>query len=210
MIDLEEQEQVDALKAWWKQNGKTVIMAVSVFIVTIAGIQGWRVYQSNQAHQAAAMYSQLENAEQTKDTKKIRDAAGQIIEKYPSTPYAARAALISARANYESGDAKSAKAQLEWVVGHSKEAPVLDMARLRLAGILLDEKNFAESIKLLNAKHEDTYDGLYADLLGDAMVAQGKADEARKAYKESIQKTDEKSPFRKYIQIKLDSLGEAK
>ncbi|TCV87397.1 YfgM family protein [Sulfurirhabdus autotrophica] len=210
MIDLEEQEQVDALKAWWKQNGKTVIMAVSVFIVTVAGIQGWRVYQSNQARQAAAMYSQLENAEQAKDTKKIRDAAGQLIEKYASTPYAARAALISARANYESGDAKSAKAQLEWVVSHSKEAPVLDMARLRLAGILLDEKNFVESIKLLNTKHEDTYDGLYADLLGDVMVAQGKAEEARKAYSEAIQKTDEKSPFRKYIQIKLDSLGEAK
>lgn len=210
MIDLEEQEQVDALKAWWKQYGKTVVMAVIVFIATVAGIQGWRYYQSNQANQAAALYSQLENAAQAKDTKKVRDAAGQIIEKFASTPYAARAALISASANYESGDAKSAKAQLEWVVGHTKEAPILDMARLRLAGVLLDEKNFAEALKLLDTKHGETYNGLYADLRGDIMAAQGKVEDARKAYNDSIQKTDEKSPFRKYIQIKLDSLGEAK
>jgi len=147
------------------------------------------------------LYSQLENASQAKDTKKIRDAAGQIIEKFASTPYAARAALISAHAHYESGDAKSAKAQLEWVIGHTKEAPILDMARLRLAGVLLDEKNYAEALKLLDAKHKEAYNGLYADLRGDVMAAQGKVEEARKAYNDAMQKKDEKSPFRKYIKL---------
>jgi predicted negative regulator of RcsB-dependent stress response len=210
MIDLEEQEQVDALKAWWKQHGNTVLTAVTVFVAVVAGIQGWRLYQSNQAQQAAALYDVLQNASQHKDTKRIRDAAGQVIEKFPGTAYAPRAALISARANYESGDAKSAKAQLQWVMEHAKEEPLQDEARLRLAGILLDEKNFVEALKLLDAKHSEAYAGLYSDLKGDVLAAQAKPAEARTAYLAALEKIEKKSPLSKYVQIKLDSLGESK
>ena len=210
MIDLEEQEQVDALKAWWKRHGNTVLMAVAVFAAVVAGIQGWRLYQSNQTQQAAGLYDLLQNASQNKDTKKIRDAAGQIMEKFPGTAYAARAALISARANYDSGDSKSAKAQLQWVLEHAKEEPIQDEARLRLAGVLLDEKNFVEALKLLDAKHGEAYAGLYSDLKGDVLAAQGQPDAARKAYLAALEKIDKKSPFSKFVQIKLDSLGESK
>lgn len=210
MFDLEEQEQVDAIKAWWKQHGNNVIMALVVFVAVVTGIQGWRYYQNRQAQQAAELYDVLQNVVQSNDKHKIRDAAGQLMDKYPRTPYAARAALISARANYESGDAKSAKAQLQWVMDNAKEDALQDVARLRLAGIMLDEKNMDEALKLVSAKHGDAYDGLYADLKGDVLTAQGKLDEARKAYAVALEKTDIKSPFRKYIQIKQDSLGESK
>lgn len=205
--DLEEQEQLDVLKAWWKKNGNTVLLALAVFAAVIAGMQGWRYYQASQRQQAALAYEAVQNGVQGKDIKRIRDAAGQLIEKYPGTPYAARAALLAAGANYESGDAKSAKAQLLWVTEHAKEDGARDIARLRFAGILLDEKDYAEALKQLEAKHDKSFDGLFADLKGDTLAAQGKAADARAAYQLALEKMDEKSTYRQVVQMKLDSLG---
>jgi len=206
--DLEEQEKVDELKAWWKTNGTTVMLALIVFAAVVAGMQGWRVYQGSQQHQAALAYEAVQNGVQGKDAKRIRDAAGQLIEKYPGTPQASRSALLAAGANYESGDAKSAKAQLQWVIEHAKEVGARDIARLRLAGVLLDEKNYAEAMKTLEASHERAFDGLFSDLKGDVLAAQGKKADARAAYQAALEKTDEKSAYRQVVQMKLDGLGE--
>lgn len=205
--DLEEQEQLDVLKDWWKRNGTAVVLAVGVLAAVAAGMQGWRHYQKNQQQQAAIVYEAVQIGAQTKDVKRIRDAAGQLIEKYPGTPYAVRAALLAASANYESGDAKSAKAQLQWVTEHAKEEGARDIARLRLAGILLDEKNYAEATKQLEAKHGKTFDGLFADLKGDVLAAQGKMAEAGVAYQSALAQMDEKSAYRQVVQMKLDGLG---
>lgn len=207
MYDLEEQEKVDALKAWWKQNGKTVIVAIAVGVAIAGGIQGWRHYQKTQTANAAALYQGLQDAAMGRDVKKVRDAAGQLMEKYSGTPYASRAALISASANAQGGDAKSAKAQLQWVVDHSKESQLQDVARLRLSGMLLGEKQYDEAIKQLDAKHDAAFDGLYADLRGDVLLAQGKNDDARKAYQAALEKLDQKGDYRNLVQMKLDALG---
>jgi predicted negative regulator of RcsB-dependent stress response len=210
MYDLEEQEQIDTLKAWWKRHGNKVTVGIALVAAVIAAAQGWRYYQATQRQQAAVLYDVLETVANERDLKKIREAAGQIMEKYPSTGYAPRAALISAAANYESGDAKSAKAQLQWVVDHASEARLKDTARLRLAGILLDEKAFADALKLLDAKHDAAFDGMYADLRGDVLVAQNKPADAAKAYQEALQKLDPKAPYRNLVQMKRDALGDAK
>jgi len=207
-FDLEEQEKVDELKAWWKTNGTTVMLAVAVFAAVVAGIQGWRVYQNNQQRQAALAYEAVQSGVQNKDSKRIRDAAGQLIEKYPGTPYASRSALLAAGVNYETGDAKSAKAQLQWVIDHAKEEGARDIARLRLAGILLDEKSYEEAMKTLEGSHEKTFDGLFSDLKGDVLAAQGKMADARVAYKAALEKMDEKSAYRQVVEMKLDGLGE--
>ncbi len=206
--DLEEQEQLDVLKAWWKTNGTTVVLAVAAFVAVVAGVQGWRVYQKNRLHQAALVYEVVQNGVQSADAKRIREAAGQLIEKYPGTPQASRAALLAAGANYGLGDAKSAKAQLQWAVEHAKEDAVRDIARLRLAGILLDEKAYANAMKTLEAPHEKAFDGLFSDLEGDVLAAQGKMADARVAYQAALEKTDEKSAYRQIVQMKLDSMGE--
>ncbi|MBU1691455.1 MAG: tetratricopeptide repeat protein [Gammaproteobacteria bacterium] len=206
--DLEEQEKVDELKAWWKKNGMTVMLAVAVFAAVVVGMQGWRAYQHSQQRQAALAYEAVQNGVQSKDIKRIRDAAGQLIEKYPGTPYASRAALLAAGVNYESGDAKSAKAQLKWVVEHAKEEGARDIARLRLAGILLDEKSYEEAMKTLEGSHEKAFDGLFSDLKGDLLTAQGKMADARVAYKAALEKMDEKSAYRQVVEMKLDGLGE--
>lgn len=206
--DLEEQEKVDELKAWWKKNGTTTMLAVAVFAASVAGVQGWRVYQNKQQSQAALAYEAVQIEMQSKDGKRIREAAGQLIEKYPGTPYAARAALLAAGVNYASGDAKSAIAQLEWVIDHAKEDAARDIARLRLAGILLDGKSYDEAMKKLDAPHENAFDGLFADAKGDVLTAQGKVVEARAAYKTALEKFEEKSNYRQIVQMKLDGLGD--
>lgn len=205
--DLEEQEQIDAVKAWWKQNGNTVLLGVAVFVAIVAGMQGWRYYQHQQTTQAAGLYESLQGAASQHDTKKVREIAAQLMERFPRTAYASHAVLGAARASYEAGDGKSAKAQLQWVMEHAKSDEIKDAARLQLAGVLLDEKNHAEALKLLETQHGAGFDGLYADLKGDVLLASGKSAEARAAYQLALEKMDPASGYRGLVQLKLDGLG---
>lgn len=208
--DLEEQEQIEDIKAWWKQYGNLVILAITAAALTFAGFQGWRYYRNSQTVAASTLYQQLEQAERGGDLKKVRGIAGQIVDRYGSTPYAVLAALSAARAGFDGGDLAGAKTQLQWVVDNAREDEVRDVARLRLAGVLLDEKNYAEALKWLEVKPVDSMAGLYADLRGDILLAQGKAAEARGAYQLAFDKSEAGSPYRATLQLKLDSLGEAK
>jgi predicted negative regulator of RcsB-dependent stress response len=208
--DHQEQEQLDELKSWWKEHGNTVLLGVAMAALVIAGIQGWRYYQRGQAVAAATLYEQLELADHAGDHKKVRDIAGQITSVYPSTSFATYAALSAARASVDAGDLAGAKSQLLWVIGNGKEDEVRDIARLRLAGVLLDEKNYAEALKQLEANPVESMSGLYADMKGDILSAQGKRAEARSAYQVALDRSEAGSQYRPVIQIKLDALGDAK
>jgi predicted negative regulator of RcsB-dependent stress response len=208
--DLEEQEQIAELKSWWKEYGTMVMVVVASAAVSLAGFQGWRYYQHSQALSAVTLYEQLDQAERAGDHKKVRDIAGEITGKYDSTAYGPLAALSAARASFESGDLSAAKSQLQWVIDRAKEAEVRDVARLRLAGVLLDEKNHAEALRLVDTKPVESMTGLYADLKGDILLTQGKRDEARGAYQLALDKSEAGSPYRSAIQLKLDSLGSAR
>lgn len=208
--DLEEQEQIAELKSWWKEYGTVVTIAVAVCAVSVAGFQGWRFYQHSQTMGAAGLYEQLDQAERARDHKRVRDIADQITGKYGATAYGAFAALNSARASFESGDLAAAKSRLQWVIDNTKEDEIRDIARLRLAGVLLDEKNYAEALKLVDAKPVESMTGLYADLKGDIHLLQGRKVEARSAYQLALDKSEAGSAYRSAIQLKLDSLGEVK
>jgi predicted negative regulator of RcsB-dependent stress response len=206
--DLQEQEQIEELKAWWRQYGKLVVLVAVTASLTIASVQGWRYYRHSQSLAAVTVYEQLERAERAGDHKKVRDIAESIITRYGGTPYATFAALSAARASFESGDLAGAKAQLQWVVDHSREDEIKDVARLRLAGVLLDEKNYAEALKLTQVKPVESMAGLYADLRGDILLAQGRLAEARSAYQLALDKSEAASAYRATIQLKLDTLGD--
>ncbi len=208
--DLEEQEQIDELKSWWQEYGTLVTVAVIAALLSLVGYQGWRYHQQNQALGAVTLYGQLDQAEQAGDHRKVRDIAGEITGKYASTVYAAYAALSAARASFETGDLAGARSQLQWVMDNAKEAEVRDVARLRLAGVLLDEKNFSEALKLVDVAPVETLAGLYADMKGDILLTQGKRAEARGAYQLALDRSEAGSPFRSTVQMKLDSLGEAR
>lgn len=208
--DLEEQEQLDVLKAWWKQYGNLVVTVILVGALGAAGYQGWRYYRQQQALQAVTLYAQMESAERANEKKKAGDIAAQIIDRHAGTQYAAMAALASAKIAFESGDLALAKTRLQWVIERAKEEEMRDVARLRLAGVLLDEKNYAEALRLVETKPAQAFSGLYADMKGDILVAQGKPAEARSAYRQALEKGDAKSSHHQLVQLKLDALGEAK
>jgi len=209
-LDLQEQEQLDTLKAWWKENGNRLLGVLLIAVVAMGGWRGWQYYQNKQSSEAATLYAGFLQQLESNDAKRINDAAAAVMDKYATTGYAARAALLAAQVNEQGKEAARAKTQLQWVIDHAAEAGLKDVARLRLAAVLLDEKNYAEAMKPLEAKHPASFDGLYADLRGDVLSAQGKTDEARSAYKLAYEKTDAKSMYRNLIQMKMDALGEAK
>lgn len=210
VYDLEEQEQLDELKSWWQQYRKLILLVVVVAALTAGGIQGWRYYQNQQALEAGELYSQLQGAVGSGEQKKVQDIAAVMVEKYPRTNYAVFAALAGAKAAFDSGDIAAAKTRIQWVIDNAKEDETRQIARLRLAGVLLDEKQYDAALKLLETGHSEVLSALYADLKGDVLVAQGNNNEARAAYQLALDKSDAKSPYRTLIQIKLDALGEAK
>lgn len=206
--DLEEQEQLASFKGWWNDNGTKVLTVIALIAIAAAGWQGWRIWQANQAQQAGGQYEALVKAAQEGDAKALRDAGGTLVESFPRTLYASMGALVAARFHVERADLKNAKAQLQWVVDRSISDELRDLARLRLAAVLLDEKAHDEALALLESKHAAPLDGQYAALKGDILLAKNKPDEARAAYRLAIEKTDAKSgAFRSSVQLRLDALG---
>ena len=207
--DLEEQEQLDEFKAWWKQHGRKVINAITVLAVIYLGYNGWNYYQNQQSLKASAQYDSLMklNVADAKNLKAIQAVSAEIMDKYSSTPYAGRAALTAAKANFQANETKSAKAQLEWAANHAKEDAIQGMALLELAALQVQEKDYAAALKTLSEKHSSGFDGLFADLKGDVLVAQGKNAEAKAAYKEAVEKLEQQGHFVKFTQHKLEALG---
>ena len=208
--DLEEQEQIAVIKDWWRKYGNLVSTAVLALVVGIAGIQAWRYYGAQQSSSAAILYSQLDTAEKSNEAKKVQDIAATLASSHAGTAYAGMAALRAAKSFVTANDLANAKPRLQWVIDNAKDDEMRDIARLRLAGVLLDEKSFDEALKLLDAKHVAAFDGLYADLRGDILGVQNKRAEARAAYQIALEKSDPRSSYRQLVQVKLDALGELK
>jgi len=207
--DLEEQEQIDTLKTWWKLYGNLVTGVITAGCLVVLGWQGWSWYQRSQTAEASAVFSVLEQGVATGDAQKVKTAAGELTEKFGGTTYAALGALLAAKQSFAAGDLKTARVQLNWAADNGKEE-LKDLARLRLAAVLLDDKAYDEALKQLEASHAAAFDGRFLELKGDILVAQDKKTEARLAYRAALDKAGELPPAgRELLQQKLDSLGEA-
>lgn len=205
--DLEEQEQLDNLKALWNKYGNFVLTVIAVVALSVAGWRGWHFYQDNQSAKAAAAYEQLREAASVKDVGRVRETAGVIFSDYASTSWAQMAAMIASDAYVAAGDAKAAKVPLQWAIDKSLDPAFRDEARLRLAAILLDEKAFDDGLKLVAEAGDPSYAAAFADRRGDLLVAQGKTAAARAAYRQALDKLKADSALRRLVQLKLDSLG---
>src|SRR5258706_777839 len=152
------------------------------------------------------MYEEFERATQAKDAVKARDLAGSLMEQHGSTVYAALVALRAAKSNLDASDRKAAKAQLTWVIEHASQKELALLARVRLAGLLLDEKAYDEALQVLKVDVPDAFATVFADRRGDVYAAMGKPAEARAAYAEALSKAGPQEPLRALIQLKLDAL----
>lgn len=206
VYDLEEQEKIDDLKLFWRRWGNAISGAVIAVSLAYVAVQGWRWYQDKQAEEASVLYSAVASAVRANDVPKARDAMGQLAERFGRTGYAPRGALLYAKLAWDQGDKAGAKSQLQWVIDRAAEDELKQVARLRLAQALLDEKQYDTALATLDAKHADPFAGLYADLRGDVLAAAGRNEEAKAAYQTALAKLDARSPYRGYVQVKLDSL----
>jgi predicted negative regulator of RcsB-dependent stress response len=207
-LDLEEQEQLAELKACWRQHGSLITATIVALCVAFAGWQGWRWYDRSQAAQAGGLFDTLARAAVAGDAKALRDASGTLLENYSRTMYASMGALTAARFYFDRNDLKSAKAQLQWVLEHGRTDDMRDLARLRLANLLLDEKAYDEALKLLDEKHGAAYDAQYAATKGDVLVAKNQAAEAKTAYRLALDKAGSgNNAFRESVRMRLEALG---
>ena len=223
--DLEEQEQLAELKAWWAQYGNLVTGILTAAAIGVIAWQGWNWYQRNQTGQASMVYGLLQRSVLDKDSQRIKAASGELLEKFGGTTYAPLGALSAAKAMFDAGEAKTAKVQLAWVVEHGKDE-LRDRARLRLAAVLLDEKAYDEALKQLDGSFNAGFAIRVAETRGDILAAMGKPAEASAAYQSALARLDEadksgqgkstlqnrqaNGPYREMLQQKFESLGGSK
>ncbi|MAO50877.1 MAG: hypothetical protein CML16_08380 [Pusillimonas sp.] len=208
--DLEEQEKLDAIRQWWERYGTLIVTVLVVIAASFAGWRGWQWYETNQARQAMGYFEALETAAtaQSNDESlaRVRAASETLREDFPKSGYASRGALVAARVLQDQKDYSGASEQLNWVIEESGDAALVPLARLRLAGVLLEQKEYDAALNALDDSSE-AFVGLYADRRGDIFAAQGKLDEARQSWQSAVEALGD-DPMAQIIELKIDALGD--
>ena len=211
--DLEEQEKIASLKAWWERYGNALTSLVLGVAVAVAGYNVWGWYQRDRTAKAAGLYEELQRAVIAKDAGHVREMSGLLLDKYGATAYAEMGALLAARTNLDAGDAKTAKAQLQWTIEHAVDPEYRALGRLRLAGVLLDEGAYDDAAKLVaasaNTDQSPQFQAAFADRRGDIYLAQNKLDDAKREYSAALALLESRAEGRGYanvVQLKLDGL----
>ena len=204
--DLEEQEQLASLQAFWNKYGNILMGVAIVAMLSYSGYTWYKYDQSKQAVGASVLFSNLTTAAEAKDNALVQRTAADIQAKFKGSAYAQMSALAAAKSAFDAGDLKVAKAQLQWVVSNGSDE-YQSIAKLRLAGVLLDEKAYDEALKILAAPFAKEFAGAVADRRGDVLVAQNKIAEARTAYLAALQAMDKTVPGRGLVEMKLEAIG---
>lgn len=206
-LDLEEQEQLDQLKHFWKQYGNAITW---VLIVVLAAFASWNFYQywqRNQASQAAALFDEVDRSIGSADLAKVERVFLEMKDRFGSTIYAQQSALLVAKRYADSGKPDQAKAALTWVAEQSSDKTFQALAKLRLSAILIDEKNYDAALAMLNGEFPASFDGLVADRKGDAMVLKADKAKAIAEYEKAWRLLDIRTEYRRLVEVKLNALG---
>jgi predicted negative regulator of RcsB-dependent stress response len=206
-LDLQEQEQLDTLKAFWKQYGNLVTWVLILALGGFAAWNGWQWWQRDQSAKAGAMFDELERAVEAGDADKAGRVFTDLTQRFPRTAFAQQGGLAAAKLQFEKGQGDAARASLQWVADKAIEAELATVARLRLAGLLAETKKYDEALAALAAATAPGFEGLVADRRGDVLALQGKADEARTAYQAAYKALGDKIDYRRVVEAKLTALG---
>ena len=208
-LDLEEQEQLDQLKTFWKQYGNLITWVITLALAAYAGWNGWNWWQRDQAVKAAAMFDELDRAASMGDAVKAGHVFADMKERFPRTTFTQQGALLAAKVQYEKGQVDAARTTLGWVSANAGEDEYRDLADLRLAGLQLDAKQFDAALKTLDAIRGKDFASLADDRRGDILLAQGKREQARQQFQKAYDGMDPKLEYRRLIEAKLATLGVA-
>jgi predicted negative regulator of RcsB-dependent stress response len=204
-----DEEKVEAIKSWWKQNGKSVIAGILIGAAVLYGWKIWLSQRHSHAETASMEYEAMmqDLKQDKKDQAAERGAA--ILGQFSDTPYAELTALTMAKIKVDENDLVAAKAHLHWAMDNAKQEEIKLIARLRLARVLNSEGKQDEAMKLVDIPDTGKFVASYAELKGDIYVAKGQTDEARTAYNIALQALEPGSRGRHYVELKLDDLGES-
>jgi predicted negative regulator of RcsB-dependent stress response len=206
-FDLEEQEQLAELKHFWAQWGNLISWVLIVVFGAIAAWNGWNYWQRSQAAQAAALFDEVDRAANAGEIARVERAFADIKDKFPRTAYAQEAGLLAARVMEDKGNKDAAKADLAWVAESASDEGYQAAARLRLAALFADAKQYDEALKQLGASFPPEYEGLVADRRGDIYTLQGKKADAKSEYLKAYKGLTEDNDYRKLVEVKLTALG---
>ncbi len=204
--DLEEQEQIATFKAFWARFGNIILWVLIIALGSYAGYNYWNSHKRTQTVEASALYDELQTAVNANDNAKAQRIATDIQKKYEGTAYAQMAALGAAKTAFEANDLKTAKTQLQWAADKGNDE-YKAIAKLRLAGVLLDEKSYDAALKLLGEQFPASFSAEVSDRKGDVLVAQNKLAEARQAYTAAYAAMSKEHPGRQLVQVKLEAIG---
>ncbi|MEE8428915.1 MAG: tetratricopeptide repeat protein [Gammaproteobacteria bacterium] len=207
-----EEQQVEAIKKWFKENGVSLIVGVALGFGGVFGWRTWLQYQNKQEVLAASGYVKVMNALNQNQVSEARNLGRLVLEKHARTPYAALSALAMAKADLEVDDMAAAKAQLRWVVEHAKLEPLRHIARQRLIRLMLAENLLDETEQLLAESDEyqrgnHHFSVGYNELKGDLLMAQGDVAGAAKYYQSAVSGLPLDSPYRMLLELKRDDTG---
>jgi predicted negative regulator of RcsB-dependent stress response len=208
-LDLEEQEQLDQLKHFWQQYGNLITWLLTAVLAAYAGWNGWQYWQNRQAAQASAMYDEVERMARSGDMAKLDRALADMKDKFGGTTYALQAGLLAAKVYAEGGKADAARGALGWVAEKSSDEGYQAIARLRLAALQIEAKEFDAALKQLSVAFPAEFAALAADRRGDLYLAQGKKTEAAAEYRKAYQGLDAQTDYRRLVDVKLAALGVA-
>lgn len=206
-LDLEEQEQLAELKHFWNEWGNLITWVLIAVFGAIAAFNGWNYWQRTQAAQASALFEEIDRAAAANEGARVERAFADIKEKFPRTAFAHQAGLLMARVMEDKGNKDAAKAALSWVAEQASDEGYQAVARLRLAALLVDAKQYDEALKQLSAGYPPEFEALAADRRGDIYNLQGKKAEARAEYLKAWKGMGEDGDYRRLVEVKLTSLG---
>lgn len=205
--DLEEQESIDQLKAWWEKWGTPVTAAVCVVCVGFAGWNGWKWWQARQSAAASGAYVQLQNAALQLDMKNVSSISNGLIKEYGTTVYATLGALTAAGVEADTGDTKSAEAMLRWVIDKSGREEYETLARLRLAGVYLADKKVSEAEAVMkDVKPVKEQEALVEDRLGDIAFAKNDTAKAAEHWDKALKASAQGSAIQQVVSLKRGAL----
>ncbi len=206
-LDLEEQEQLAELKHFWKQYGDLITWVLIVVFGSVAAWNGYQYWQGRQSSQAAVMHDEVDRAVQSGDMARLDRSLADMKERFAGTIYAEQAGLLAAKAYYDKGNIDASRAALSWVADKASDEGYKSIARLRLAGILLETKAYEEALKLVSGSFPKDFAALASDRRGDILAAQGKKNEAKAEYQTAYKGLDERAEYRRLVEVKLNALG---